>query len=192
MQRRGSIAANAMTEDGAGSDSSALTASAEPGEAGYRLTGEKSFASNAPVADVVVTYAVTDPAAGFLGVSAFAVPTALAGVSRGEPFAKMGLTSCAAGTVSFDAVELAGHHLLGEPGQGAAIFQHSMLWERGCLFAIYLGMMRRQLDADDRAMPAGAASSVSDCQNFRQSRIEWSTWCSGWTARACCSTAPAR
>lgn len=142
-----SIAANAMTEDGAGSDSSALTARAEPGEAGYRLTGEKSFASNAPVADVVVTYAITDPAAGFLGVSAFAVPTALAGVSRGEPFVKMGLTSCAAGTVSFDAVELAGHHLLGEPGQGAAIFQHSMLWERGCLFAIYLGMMRRQLDA---------------------------------------------
>ncbi|HEX8092699.1 acyl-CoA dehydrogenase family protein [Jatrophihabitans sp.] len=144
------IAANAMTEEGAGSDSSALDTRAELGEGGYRLTGEKSFASNAPVADVVVTYAVTDPAAGFLGVSAFAVPTALAGVSRGEPFVKMGLTSCSAGTVSFDAVELAAHHTLGEPGQGAAIFQHSMLWERGCLFAIYLGMMRRQLEATVR------------------------------------------
>jgi L-prolyl-[peptidyl-carrier protein] dehydrogenase len=146
------IAANAMTEDGAGSDSSALATRAElrsvqGSEGGYRLTGEKSFASNAPVADVVVTYAVTDPTAGFLGVSAFAVPTALAGVSRGEPFDKMGLTSCSAGTVSFDAVELAGQHLLGEAGQGAAIFQHSMLWERGCLFGIYLGMMRRQLEA---------------------------------------------
>lgn len=141
------IAANAMTEDGAGSDSSALATRAERSEAGYRLTGVKSFASNAPVADVVVTYAVSDPTAGFLGVSAFAVPTALAGVNLGEPFVKMGLTSCLAGTVSFDAVELTGHHMLGEPGQGAAIFQHSMLWERGCLFAIYLGMMRRQLDA---------------------------------------------
>ena len=141
------IAANAMTEDGAGSDSSALAARAEPSGAGYRLTGYKSFASNAPVADVVVTYAVTDPAAGFLGVSAFAVPTTLAGVNRGDPFVKMGLTSCPAGTVSFDAVELSGHHTLGEPGQGAAIFQHSMLWERGCLFAIYLGMMASQLEA---------------------------------------------
>jgi len=141
------IAANAMTEDGAGSDSSALAARAEPDGSGYRLTGEKSFASNAPVADVVVTYAVTDPTAGFLGVSAFAVPTTLAGVSRGKPFVKMGLTSCSAGTVSYDAVELAADHVLGEPGQGSAIFQHSMLWERACLFAIYLGMMRRQLDA---------------------------------------------
>lgn len=141
------IAANAMTEGGAGSDSSALSTRAERVPAGYRLTGEKSFASNAPVADVVVTYAVTDPTAGFLGVSAFAVPTELAGVGRGEPFVKMGLTSCAAGTVSFDAVKIADHHVLGEPGQGAAIFQHSMLWERGCLFGIYLGMMRRQLDA---------------------------------------------
>lgn len=141
------IAANAMTEDGAGSDSSALATRAEPSGAGYRLTGDKSFASNAPVADVVVTYALTNPAAGFLGISAFAVPTTLAGVSCGEPFVKMGLTSCAAGTVSFDAVELAGRHTLGEPGQGAAIFQHSMLWERGCLFAIYLGMMRSQLEA---------------------------------------------
>lgn len=141
------IAANAMTEDNAGSDSSALAARAERTDAGHRLTGDKSFASNAPVADVIVTYAVTDPTAGFLGVSAFAVPTTLPGVSCGEPFVKMGLTSCSAGTVSFDAVELSDHHTLGEPGQGAAIFQHSMLWERGCLFAIYLGMMRRQLDA---------------------------------------------
>lgn len=141
------IAANAMTEAGAGSDSSALAARAEPSGAGYRLTGDKSFASNAPVADVVVTYAVTNPAAGFLGVSAFAVPTTLAGVTRGAPFVKMGLTSCTAGTVSFDAVELAGRHTLGEPGQGAAIFQHSMLWERGCLFAIYLGMMGSQLES---------------------------------------------
>jgi len=144
------VAANAMTEEEAGSDSSALTTRAEPTEIGYRLSGEKSFASNAPVADVLVTYAVSDPRAGFLGVSAFAVPTCLTGVSRSEPFTKMGLSSCPAGSVAFDAVELACRYTLGEPGQGAAIFQHSMLWERSCLFAIYLGMMRRQLDATVR------------------------------------------
>ncbi|MDQ2957169.1 MAG: acyl-CoA dehydrogenase family protein [Actinomycetota bacterium] len=141
------IAANAMTEPEAGSDSSALVARAEPTESGFRLSGEKSFASNAPVSDVLVTYAITDPRAGFLGVSAFAVPTRLAGVRLSEPFTKMGLSSCAAGSVSFDSVELADSYLLGEPGQGAAIFQHSMLWERSCLFAIYLGMMTRQLEA---------------------------------------------
>lgn len=144
------IAANAMTEVEAGSDSSALKTRAVPTATGYRLTGEKSFASNAPVADLIITYAVTDPSAGFLGVSGFAVPCDLAGVTRGTPFDKMGLTSCAASTVSFESVELADHHTLGTAGQGAAIFQHSMLWERSCLFAIYLGMMHRQLDATVR------------------------------------------
>lgn len=140
------VAANAMTEEDAGSDSSALAARAEPTPTGFRLTGAKSFASNAPVSDVLVTYAITDPTAGYLGLSAFAVPTELAGVTRGEPFTKMGLTSCAAGTVTFDGVELPAHYVLGQAGQGAAIFQHSMLWERSCLFAVYLGLMTRQLD----------------------------------------------
>jgi clorobiocin biosynthesis protein CloN3 len=144
------VAANAMTEEEAGSDSSALSTRAEPTETGFRLTGEKSFASNAPVSDVLVTYAVTDPKGGHLGLSAFAVPTGLAGVTLGEPFAKMGLDSCVAGSVSFTGVELAGQYLLGQAGQGAVIFQHSMLWERGCLFAIYLGLMSRQLAATVR------------------------------------------
>lgn len=144
------IAANAMTEEGAGSDVSALGARAQVSPDGFLLSGTKSFASNAPVADLLVTYAVTDERAGYLGVSGFALPSTLAGISRSEPFDKLGLSSCAAGSVNFDAVELSGWHTLGSPGQGSAIFQHSMLWERGCLFAIYLGMMARQLDATIR------------------------------------------
>lgn len=144
------IAANAMTEDGAGSDVSALDARAKATDDGFLLSGAKSFASNAPVADLLVTYAVTDEHAGYLGVSAFAVPTTLPGVARSKPFTKLGLSSCAAGSVDFAAVALSGRHTLGMPGQGAAIFQHSMLWERGCLFAIYLGMMRRQLEVTVR------------------------------------------
>jgi clorobiocin biosynthesis protein CloN3 len=139
------IAANAMTEDGAGSDVGRLALSAERAGAGYRLTGEKSFVSNAPIADVVVTYAVTEPAAGFLGISAFAVPREVAGWSTGPPLRKMGLTSCPAARVRFDSCALGPEHLLGAEGQGAAIFQHSMEWERACLFAGYLGLLDRQL-----------------------------------------------
>lgn len=141
------VAANAMTEEDAGSDSSSLTTQAEPTETGFRLNGHKSFASNAPISDVVVTYGISDPKAGYLGLSAFAVPTGLPGVVLSEPFDKMGLTSCAAGTVTFIGVELPEHYVLGQAGQGAAIFQHSMLWERSCLFAVYLGLMSRQLEA---------------------------------------------
>ncbi|MGF1429065.1 acyl-CoA dehydrogenase family protein [Kitasatospora sp. LaBMicrA B282] len=140
------VAANAMTEDGAGSDVGALAVTARPTADGYLLDGEKSWASNAPIADLVVTYAATDPAAGFLGLSAFAVPTDLPGVVLGEPLPKMGLVGCPAGRVRFENCLVPAEYLLGGEGQGAAVFQHSMAWERACLFGIYLGTMARQLE----------------------------------------------
>ncbi|MEU5002604.1 acyl-CoA dehydrogenase family protein [Streptomyces sp. NPDC021622] len=139
------IAANAMTEDGAGSDLGTLSVTAERDGDRYVLHGEKSFASNAPAADVFVTYAVTDPGGGYLGISAFAVPRELPGVQVGETFDKMGLSSCPAARVRFDGVSVPVRLLLGHEGQGSAVFTHSMAWERSCLFAGYLGMMNRQL-----------------------------------------------
>ena len=140
------IAGNAITEDRAGSDVSALSMTARREGDVYVLDGEKTFASNAPIADVLVTYAVTDPNAGFLGASAFVVPLDLPGISVGEPLRKMGLHSCPAARVRFTDCRVPASYLLGSQGQGGAIFQHSMAWERGCLFGVYVGLMERQLE----------------------------------------------
>ena len=140
------IGANAMTEDGAGSDVSKLRVTARLDGGAYVLDGEKSFASNAPVADVFVTYAVTDPHAGFLGITAFAVPREFPGVTVGLPVAKMGLASCPAARVTFEGCRVPDSFRLGDDGQGGAVFQHSMAWERACLVAAYLGLMERQLE----------------------------------------------
>ncbi|MCK9893461.1 acyl-CoA dehydrogenase family protein [Frankia sp. AgB32] len=139
------IAGNAMTEDEAGSDVGRIRTTATPSGEGYLLNGEKSFVSNAPIADVFVTYAVTDPTAGFLGISAFVVPRELAGVVVGPPLPKMGLNGCLAARVRFEDCLVPAGYRLGAEGSGGAIFQHSMGWERGCLFAAYLGLMERQL-----------------------------------------------
>jgi clorobiocin biosynthesis protein CloN3 len=109
------------------------------------VDGEKSFASNAPVADLFVTYAVTEPKAGFLGVTAFAVPADLPGVKVSGPLAKMGLHGCPAGRVRFTGCDVPARYRIGAEGQGSAVFQHSMNWERACLPAIYLGVMTEQL-----------------------------------------------
>ncbi|MEU3165792.1 acyl-CoA dehydrogenase family protein [Streptosporangium sp. NPDC006930] len=139
------IAANAMTEDEAGSDVSRLATTARRDGDCYVLDGVKSFASNAPMADVLVTYAVTDPTLGFLGISAFAVPRDLPGVRVGEPMAKMGLDSCPAGRVEFSGCRVPARFRLGPEGGGSTVFQGSMAWERACLPAVYLGMMEEQL-----------------------------------------------
>ncbi|MCP9624666.1 acyl-CoA dehydrogenase family protein [Nocardia otitidiscaviarum] len=140
------IAANAITEDDAGSDTSRLAVTAHRSDNTYVIEGEKSFVSNGPTADVLVTYAATAPDGGFLGNSAFAVPSDLPGVHRGRPFTKMGLEGCPAGRVRFHDCRVPEDYLLGDEGQGSVIFAHAMTWERACLFAAYIGMMDDQLD----------------------------------------------
>lgn len=144
------VAGNAMTESDAGSDVSRLATTARQVPGGWMLDGAKSFVSNGPVADVLVTYATTDPAGGHLGLTAFVVETATGGVRLGEPLQKMGLSQCPAGTVEFADCFVPDQQVLGVPGQGAAIFQQSMGWERCCLFAGYLGLAERLLRSTTR------------------------------------------
>src|SRR5215831_11008054 len=67
------IGANAITEAEAGSDVFAIRARADRQGDGWVLNGVKSYVTNGPLADVTIVYAKTDPSAGYLGVSAFAV-----------------------------------------------------------------------------------------------------------------------
>ncbi|MEU7043571.1 acyl-CoA dehydrogenase family protein [Streptomyces varsoviensis] len=140
------VAGNAMTEDEAGSDVSRLRTTAVPVAGGHVLNGRKSFVSNGPAADVFVTYATTDPEAGHLGQTAFVVPADAPGVRAGQPFDKMGLRSTPASAVTFADCFVPDASVLGAPGMGATVFQHSMGWERACLFAGYVGMMARLVE----------------------------------------------
>ncbi|GHO60137.1 acyl-CoA dehydrogenase family protein [Ktedonobacter robiniae] len=140
------VGGNAITEDDAGSDVFALHTRAVREGDEYVLDGCKSYVSNGPVADVFVVYARTNPAHGYLGISAFVVERTTPGLILGEPFTKMGLTSTPACRVSFEGCRVPASHRLGKEGQGASLFKRSMLWERACLFALYLGVMERQLE----------------------------------------------
>jgi len=137
------VAGNAMTEPDSGSDVSRLKVRARRVPGGWRLDGTKSFVSNGPVCDVLVTYATSDPDLGHLGQTAFVVDATAPGVRRSEPFDKMGLWSCRAGTVDFEDCFVPDDQVLGQEGAGAAIFQASMGWERACLFAGYVGLLDR-------------------------------------------------
>ncbi|MEU4525701.1 acyl-CoA dehydrogenase family protein [Amycolatopsis sp. NPDC024027] len=139
------VGANAITEQDAGSDVTALRATARADGDHYVLDGVKSFVSNAPEADVFVVYASTDPDFGHLGVTGFVVERDTPGLTV-EPFAKAVLATCPVGEVRLAGCRVPAHHVLGVPGQGAAIFQSSMRWERTCLFAAYLGQAGRLLE----------------------------------------------
>jgi alkylation response protein AidB-like acyl-CoA dehydrogenase len=140
------VGANAITEPGAGSDVTALQCRAIPEGDGYRLTGSKSFVTNGPVADVVTVYATRNPAHGFLGITAFGVERGSPGMSVGRPIEKGGLTTAPSSWIELSNCRVDAAARLGAEGQGAAVFQRSMIWERSCLFAAYVGMLERQLE----------------------------------------------
>ncbi|HEX4729064.1 MAG TPA: acyl-CoA dehydrogenase family protein, partial [Jatrophihabitans sp.] len=67
------VAAFALSEAEAGSDAAALQLRAEPDGDGWRLTGEKTWISNAPDADVYTVFARTADTRA-RGITAFVVP----------------------------------------------------------------------------------------------------------------------
>jgi alkylation response protein AidB-like acyl-CoA dehydrogenase len=139
------IGANAITEAEAGSDVAAVKTTATRSGDHYVLNGTKSYVTNGPVADVFLVYASTTATRGFFGLTAFAVDRKTPGLVVGRPFRKVGLHAAPTGQVYFENCRVPASHRLGEEGQGMAIFQASMAWERGCLFAAYLGAMDRDL-----------------------------------------------
>ena len=68
-----------LSEPGAGSDAAALSTKAVQEGDGWRLSGRKSWTSNAPIADYCIIFAVTDATLASTragGISAFLVSTA--------------------------------------------------------------------------------------------------------------------
>jgi L-prolyl-PCP dehydrogenase len=140
------ICANGTTEAEAGSDIHAMRATARRDGQRYVLDGIKCFITNAPVADLFLIYAKTSPEAGFLGISAFLVPRDAPGLRVVPEHEKTGLRSSPWGTVYLEECSVSEESRLGPEGAGAALFRESMIWERCCLFAYYVGAMQATLD----------------------------------------------
>jgi alkylation response protein AidB-like acyl-CoA dehydrogenase len=140
------VIANAMTEADAGSAAYSLKTVAEPVNDSYSLTGQKTYCSNGPVADLVLTYAMTNPKKGALGgMTAIVLDRKKHALQVGPVIEKVGLSGCFLGEISFTDLSVSKKDILGRAGGGTVIFQESMNWERICLGALHLGEMERLL-----------------------------------------------
>ena len=140
------IGAHAITEPGSGSDTFSMTATAEKRGEEYVLNGSKTFATNAPVADLFLVFATTNPKRGFMGVTAFLVDKGTPGLTAGKAIDKMGIRTSPMGEVFLSDCVVPVSSRLGGEGNGGTIFTHSMGWERTCILAGAVGAMERQLD----------------------------------------------
>ncbi len=139
------IGANAASEPGSGSDIFSMRTRATRDGDHYVLNGAKTFVSNAPIADLFVAYATVNPALGVTGITAFIVERDTPGLVISKHLDKMGLRTSPMAEVIFENCRVPVANRLGREGRGVPIFECSMEWERGCILANCLGVMRRQL-----------------------------------------------
>ncbi|WP_284013434.1 acyl-CoA dehydrogenase family protein [Halobaculum litoreum] len=113
------LGAWALTEPGSGSDASDMDTVAEKDGDEYVLNGTKQFITNANVANSVLVKAVTDPGAGYDGISTFIVdPEADDGFEVTTVWDKMGLNCSPTCEIALDDVRIPEDRLLGNEGEG--------------------------------------------------------------------------
>jgi acyl-CoA dehydrogenase len=111
------LASFCLTEPDAGSDVSAMRATAARKGDKYVLNGTKCFITNGSHADWYTVYAKTDKDAGHRGISAFVVPRD-AGVVVDKKEDKLGQRASDTAMISFNDVEIPAGNLLGEENKG--------------------------------------------------------------------------
>jgi acyl-CoA dehydrogenase len=140
VARGEAIAGFALTEPGAGSDVAALALRAERDGNVFRLTGEKTYISNAPDADIYSVFARTSER----GLTAFAVPRTSEGLV-GEPLSL--LSPHPIGRLVFDGVAVPADHVLGDVDQGFKVAMRTLDLFRPSVGAFAVGMAQAALDA---------------------------------------------
>jgi alkylation response protein AidB-like acyl-CoA dehydrogenase len=146
MCRGEMIGAFAITEADTGSDTYSMAATAHRRGDGYVLKGEKNYITNAPIADMAVIFASTNPDAGQWGVSAFLVDRDTPGFDVGGGRSKMGLKTSPFGECYLEECFVPESNRLGPEGAGFSIFARSMEAERGYILSSQVGAMQRQLE----------------------------------------------
>ncbi|MDI1287627.1 MAG: acyl-CoA dehydrogenase family protein [Reyranella sp.] len=158
------LGAFCLTEPGAGSDAAAITTRARKVGNKFVLNGAKQFITSGQSADIAIVFAVTDPAAGKNGISAFIVPTRTQGYRVVRVERTMGQRSSDHCQIAFEDCEVLPQQMLGEEGEGLKIALGNLEGGRIGVAAQAVGMARSAYDA--------ALSYAKERQTFGKPIIE--------------------
>jgi butyryl-CoA dehydrogenase len=136
----------ALSEPEAGSDAAAQKTVARRDGDDYVLSGIKNWITNGPVADVCVLLAMTEPAEGHKGITAFILPMKEKGVRTGPPDKKLGIRGSQSCQIFLDDVRLPKRLVLGEPGRGFTVAMATLDGGRIGIAAQALGIARAALE----------------------------------------------
>lgn len=139
------IAAFALTEQGAGSDSFNLRTKAELDGNEWVINGEKLWITNGPIADIFSVFARTKK-----GITGFVVERGMPGFSNGADEKKMGLNGSRTSSLTFDNVRVPKENIIGIEGRGFIIAMKTLDAGRLGLGAACLGASKELLEMSVR------------------------------------------
>ncbi len=142
LARGDMIGAFCLTEPQAGSDASQLKTKAERTNSGWKLNGTKQFITSGKIAGAAIVFAVTDPAAGKRGLSAFLVPTDTPGYRVASVEHKLGQKSSDTCQIVFEDMEVPTDCLMGAEGDGYKIALSNLETGRIGIAAQSVGMAK--------------------------------------------------
>jgi len=174
-----------MTEPDAGSDLFAISTRAEERDGTWFLTGQKTWITQAPVADMFTVFART----GEKELSIFLVEKGAAGLTVGRNIEKMGVRASVTSEVFFDNTPATA--LFGERGDGASALRDILAEIRLMTAALALGVGRAAYEdalayaherkqfgkpiAKFQAVRAHLAEMATDLEAARR-LMQWSAW----------------
>lgn len=144
------LAAFALTEPGAGSDTANLQAKARSVGDEYILNGSKIFITGGAAADYFIVMAHLDDA----GISSFIVESGFSGFTVGQKFDMLGMRGCATCEIVFADCRIPKNNLLGQPGWGRRVALSSLAKGRVTIAAQATGWAQGALTGAVRAIEA--------------------------------------
>ncbi|HEX9466721.1 MAG TPA: acyl-CoA dehydrogenase [Alphaproteobacteria bacterium] len=147
LARGDMLGAFCLTEPQAGSDASSIKTRAKRDGNHWVLNGTKQFITSGKSADVAIVFAVTDPARGKKGISAFIVPTKTAGWTVARVEHKLGQNATDSCQIVLDNLRLTPDHMLGQEGEGYKIALGNLEGGRIGIAAQSVGMARAAYEA---------------------------------------------
>jgi isovaleryl-CoA dehydrogenase len=141
------VGALGLTEPGAGSDAlEGMRTTARRDGDEWVLDGRKLYITNGPIADVLLIYAKTDPAAGAQGISAFIVERDSPGFAVAQKLTKMGFRGSPTAELVFDGCRVPAENLLHVENEGVAVVMSGLDLERALVAPLCVGMAERALE----------------------------------------------